>query len=315
MQVGGESVKKLDTKNPSSQPLLSDYPAPYISASMDISASPDTKCSAYLEVRTHLNGWAIAVGARTGQMEPAKYFSGKGPGSEPERSTLRMLAYRYEAEKQRPSASVGKRSLFLRLISIGANPSASFRLGSGWPGPLAADHWVATSKHMVSSVVRLSSRATDNVASSIGDATAVGTDGNEHVAKISRTPNKAMQLTRGASEASGLRRPHLCLVPLAADRECSVGRRGRKIYDPGKSEVPAWIGFAGSTKFLLKKGPQPPEGTSTLMTLACRYDSVGEAARTDGTASPAESDRQAYITKNAPPPGGAVATIGETLGR
>ena len=31
--------------------------------------------------------------------------------------------------------------------------------------------------------------------------------------------NDAMQLTRGASEASGLRRPHLCLVPLAADRE------------------------------------------------------------------------------------------------
>jgi hypothetical protein len=33
-------------------------------------------------------------------------------------------------------------------------------------------------------------------------------------------PNKAMQLTRGASEAAGLRRPHHSLVPLAADRRC-----------------------------------------------------------------------------------------------
>jgi hypothetical protein len=32
--------------------------------------------------------------------------------------------------------------------------------------------------------------------------------------------NNAMQLTRGALEASGLRRPHHRLVPLAADREC-----------------------------------------------------------------------------------------------
>ena len=32
--------------------------------------------------------------------------------------------------------------------------------------------------------------------------------------------NNAMQLTRGASEASGLRRTHHSLVPLAADREC-----------------------------------------------------------------------------------------------
>src|SRR6185436_15148343 len=90
-------------------------------------------CSAYLEVRTHLNGQAIAVGARTGQMEPKESSSGKGPGSEPGKSTLRMLAYRYEAEKRRPPASVEKRSSFLRLISIGASPSGSFRLGSGWP--------------------------------------------------------------------------------------------------------------------------------------------------------------------------------------
>ena len=176
-------------------------------------------CSAYLEVRTHLNGRAIAVGARTGQMEPKKYFCGKGPGSEAARSTLRMLAYRYEAEKRRPSASVEKRSSFLRLISIGANPSASFRLGSGWPGPVDADHWVATRKHVASSVVRLSSRGTAN----LRDATAVGTCGSEHVAKIRRTPNNGMQLTRGASEASGLRRPHHSLMPLAADPECSTG--------------------------------------------------------------------------------------------
>jgi len=32
--------------------------------------------------------------------------------------------------------------------------------------------------------------------------------------------NNALQLTRGALEASGLRRTHHCLVPLAAEREC-----------------------------------------------------------------------------------------------
>ena len=37
------------------------------------------QCSAYLEVRTHLNGQAIAVGARTGQMEPKESSSGKDP--------------------------------------------------------------------------------------------------------------------------------------------------------------------------------------------------------------------------------------------
>ena len=37
------------------------------------------ECSAYLEVRTHLNGQAIAVGARTGQMEPKESSSGKDP--------------------------------------------------------------------------------------------------------------------------------------------------------------------------------------------------------------------------------------------
>ena len=38
--------------------------------------------------------------------------------------------------------------------------------------------------------------------------------------------NNALQLTRGASEASGLRRTRLCLVPLAAERECYPGRCG-----------------------------------------------------------------------------------------
>ncbi len=37
--------------------------------------------------------------------------------------------------------------------------------------------------------------------------------------------NNAMQLTRGVSEASGLRRPHHHLVPLAADRECYPDHR------------------------------------------------------------------------------------------
>jgi hypothetical protein len=37
-------VKKLDSQNAEGQPVLSDYPAPYISATLDISASPDTKC-------------------------------------------------------------------------------------------------------------------------------------------------------------------------------------------------------------------------------------------------------------------------------
>ena len=35
-----------------------------------------------------------------------------------------------------------------------------------------------------------------------------------------RLYNNALQLTRGASEASGLRRTHHCLVPPAAEREC-----------------------------------------------------------------------------------------------
>ena len=39
-----------------------------------------------------------------------------------------------------------------------------------------------------------------------------------------RLYNNALQLTRGASEASGLRRTHHCLVPLAAERECSTGQ-------------------------------------------------------------------------------------------
>ncbi len=34
--------------------------------------------------------------------------------------------------------------------------------------------------------------------------------------------NNALQLTRGASEASGLRRTRQSLVPLAAERECSL---------------------------------------------------------------------------------------------
>ena len=143
-----------------------------------------------------MNGQAIAVGARTGQMEPKESSSGKGPGSEPGKSTLRMLAYRYEAEKRRPPASVEKRSSFLRLISIGASPSGSFRLGSGWPGPIAADHWAATRKHVGSSVVRLNSRATDHLFSPIKDAMAVETCGKEHVAQIGRTPNKPLHQTR-----------------------------------------------------------------------------------------------------------------------
>jgi len=43
---------------------------------------------------------------------------------------------------------------------------------------------------------------------------------------ITMPSNNAMQLTRGASEASGLRRPHRSLVPLAADRECYADRAG-----------------------------------------------------------------------------------------
>jgi hypothetical protein len=180
----------------------------------------ERRCSACLEVRPHLNGRAIAVGARTGKMEPKKYFAGKGPGSESARSTLRMPAYRYEAEKQRPSASVGKRSLFLRLISIGtAAPSGSSRLPSGWPGPFPADHCAATNQCLTSSVVRLSSEATGNVVSM-----AVETDGYEHVAQISWTPNNGMQLTRrGGAVAS---RP-VVEARLAADPECCTGTCGR----------------------------------------------------------------------------------------
>ena len=185
------------------------------------------QCSAYLEVRTHLNGQAIAVGARTGKMEPKKYSAGKGPGSEPVRSTLRMLAYRYEAEKRRPPASVEKRSSFLRLISIGANPSASSRLGSGWPGPIDKDHWVATRSRGASSVVRLSSDGTDGVVSFIGGAPAIETNGNGHVARITGTPNNGMQLTKAArcaprptTQGQSLR------AAFAADPECCAGDCG-----------------------------------------------------------------------------------------
>ena len=38
-----------------------------------------TRCSAYLAVRTHLNGRAIAVGAGTGKMEPKNISREKGP--------------------------------------------------------------------------------------------------------------------------------------------------------------------------------------------------------------------------------------------
>ena len=48
------------------------------------------------------------------------------------------------------------------------------------------------------------------------------TPGGEQERNSQQPPNNAMQLTRGASEASGLRRPHHHLVPLAADRECSA---------------------------------------------------------------------------------------------
>ena len=187
----------------------------------------EARCSAYLEVRTHLNGQAIAVGARTGKMEPKKYSAGKGPGSEPVRSTLRMLAYRYEAEKRRPPASVEKRSSFLRLISIGANPSASFRLGSGWPGPIATDDWTATRSRVAVSVVRLSSEGTDSVVSSIRDATGVETSGNGHVAKITGTPNNGMQLTKAARCAPRATTQGQSLrAAFAADPECSTGFAG-----------------------------------------------------------------------------------------
>jgi hypothetical protein len=42
--------------------------------------------------------------------------------------------------------------------------------------------------------------------------------------------NNALQLTRGASEASGLRRTRHSLVPLAAERECSTDMRWGQIY-------------------------------------------------------------------------------------
>ena len=184
-------------------------------------------CSAYLAVRTHLNGRAIAVGAGTGKMKPKKNSAGKGPGSEPVRSTLRMLAYRYEAEKRRPPASVEKRSSFLRLISIGANPSASSRLGSGWPGPIDKDHWVATRSRGASSVVRLSSDGTDGVVSFIGGAPAIETNGNGHVARITGTPNNGMQLTKAARCAPRATTQGQSLrAAFAADPECSTGFAG-----------------------------------------------------------------------------------------
>jgi hypothetical protein len=46
--------------------------------------------------------------------------------------------------------------------------------------------------------------------------------------KTGEPPNNGMQLTRGASEASGLRRPHHSLMPLAADPECSTGLAGNR---------------------------------------------------------------------------------------
>ena len=188
-----------------------------------VSPRRSIQCSAYLEVRTHLNGRTIAVDARTGQMEPRKYFSGKGPGSEPGRSTLRMLAYRYEAAKRRPSVWAEKRSSFRRLISIGAAPSASFLLCSGWPGPIDADHWAATRQHVSSSLVLSRSRGTDNVVSSIGDGKAVETCGNEHVAKISRTPNKPLHQTRrGGVLASRA----VVEARLAGERRCYACPRG-----------------------------------------------------------------------------------------
>ena len=109
---------------------------------------------------------------------------------------MRMLAYRYEAEKRRPPASIEKRSSFLRLISIGANPRASFRPGSGWPGPVAVDLWAADRKQVASRVVRLSPREAQNRVSFIRGTNAVETCSGEHVAKIDRTPNKPLHPTR-----------------------------------------------------------------------------------------------------------------------
>ena len=51
---------------------------------------------------------------------------------------------------------------------------------------------------MASGVVRLSSEGPDNMVSFIGEATAVDTCGNGHVAQIDRTPNNGMQLTKAA---------------------------------------------------------------------------------------------------------------------
>ena len=45
-----------------------------------------------------------------------------------------------------------------------------------------------------------------------------------------RRYNNALQLTRGASEASGLRRTRHCLVPLAAERECCAGHGAGELF-------------------------------------------------------------------------------------
>ena len=63
--------------------------------------------------------------------------------------------------------------------------------------------------------------------------------------------NNALQLTRGASEASGLRRTHRCLVPLAAERECSTGSpvtacsdaKEQRPLEPLAGLMARWIGL------------------------------------------------------------------------
>jgi len=107
-----------------------------------------------------------------------------------------MLAYRYEAAKRRPPDRAAKRSSFRRFISIGATPRAASRLGSGGPGPIGANHWIATVPHLAKSVIRPNSEVTDNMVSFSRHGTAVQPYGDKHVARISRTSNKPLHQTR-----------------------------------------------------------------------------------------------------------------------
>ena len=101
---------------------------------------------------------------------------------------------------------------------------------------------------------------------------------------------------------------------LAGEGRCSVGLRMRP------EPMAAWSrpGQDGPSldpqTFRLKKGPQPGEGSNTLMTLACRYDAVRR--RHHGPLKQrllrAASDRQAHRLGKMPPfPAGAGAQIAE----